>query len=133
VVSGGEEALDYLFRRGKFEVRRHGNPLIVFLDHRLPKITGLEVLKIMKSDEGLRLIPVVALTSSREPSDLTQFYKYGVNAYALKPVNFSELLRAVKHLGFFWAAIDKSPTDRAPRSGLVGFGYRENMPHEVVM
>jgi CheY-like chemotaxis protein len=82
VVPDGEQALDYLYHRGKFEMRRHGNPLIVFLDHRLPKITGLEVLKITKSDEELRLIPVVALTSSREQSDLAQFYKYGVNAYA---------------------------------------------------
>jgi CheY-like chemotaxis protein len=133
VVSDGEEALDYLYCRGKFEMRRHGNPLIVFLDHMLPKITGLEVLKIMKADEELKLIPIVALTSSREPSDLAQFYKYGVNAYAVKPVNFLELLRAVKHFGFFWAAVDESPTDSTPRSGLVEFGYREIIPQKAVI
>jgi CheY-like chemotaxis protein len=132
VVSNGEDALDYLYRRGEFEMRKRGNPLIVFLDYKLPQITGLEVLKIMKSDENLRLIPVVALTSSRKPADLTQFYKNGVNVYAVKPVNFPELMKAVKHLGLFWAAIDESPTDSAPRSGLVGFEYRENMPHKAI-
>jgi CheY-like chemotaxis protein len=112
-------------------MRRHGNPLIVFLDHRLPKMTGLGVLKIiMRSDEELRLIPVVALTDSREPSDLAQFYRHGVNAYVVNPVNFPELMRAVKHLGFFWAAIDESPADIAPRSGSVGFGYCEDIPHK---
>jgi CheY-like chemotaxis protein len=100
VVSDGEDALDYLYRRGKSEMRRHGNPLIVFLDHRLPKMTGLGVLKIMRSGEELRLIPVVALTDSREPSDLAQFYRHGVNAYAVKSVNFPELMRAVT-LGVF--------------------------------
>src|ERR1700722_5505974 len=103
VVTDGAEALDYLYRRGKFKMRGGGNPIVVLLDNKMPKVNGLEVLKIIKSDEKLKVIPVVVLTSSRETLDLVEFYKYGVNAYVVKPVDFSEFMTAVKEVGAFWA------------------------------
>ena len=109
VVENGEEALDYLFCRGKFATRENGNPLFVLLDNKMPKVNGLEVLKIIKSDEGLKTIPVVVLTSSRETPDLVEFYKYGANAYVVKPVEFSEFMTAVKGMGVFWATINEPP------------------------
>src|SRR3984893_5364225 len=109
VVNNGEEALDYLYRRGKFRMRGGGNPILVLLDNKMPKVNGLEVLKTIKSDERLKLIPVVVLTSSRETPDLTEFYKHGVNAYVVKPVDFSEFVQAVKQLGIFWAAVNEPP------------------------
>jgi CheY-like chemotaxis protein len=81
----------------------------VLLDNKMPKVNGLEVLKTIKADEKLKLIPVVALTSSRETPDLVEFYKYGVNAYVVKPVDFAEFLKVVKLLGIFWAAINEPP------------------------
>lgn len=109
VVNDGEEALDFLYRRGKFETRESDNPIVVLLDLKMPKVSGLEVLKIIKADENLKTIPVVVLTSSRETPDLTESYKYGVNAYVVKPVDFSEFVKAVKQLGVFWAAINEPP------------------------
>jgi CheY-like chemotaxis protein len=109
VVENGEEALDYLFCRGKFEMRETGNPLFVLLDNKMPKVNGLEVLKIIKANEDLKTIPVVVLTSSRETPDLVEFYKYGANAYVVKPVGFSEFMTAVKEIGVFWAAINEPP------------------------
>ena len=117
VVTGdGEEALDYLFCRGKFETRAGGNPIVVLLDNKMPKVTGLEVLKIVKADEHLKIIPVVVLTSSRETPDLLEFYKHGVNAYVVKPVSFTEFTRAVKQLGVFWGQINEPPTGGAESS-----------------
>ena len=109
VVHNGEEALDYLYHRGKFEARAGGNPVVVLLDNKMPKVCGLEVLKIIKSDEHLKVIPVVVLTSSRETPDLIEFYKHGANAYVVKPVNFAEFMKAVKQLGIFWAAVNEPP------------------------
>ena len=109
VVCDGAEALDYLYHRGKFITRAPGNPVVVLLDNKMPKISGLEVLKIIKADEQLKIIPVVALTSSRETPDLVEFYKHGVNAYVVKPVDFGEFMQAVQHLGIFWAAVNESP------------------------
>jgi len=109
VVENGEEALDYLYRRGKFKMRSGGNPIVVLLDNKMPKVNGLEVLKTIKADEHLKIIPIVVLTSSRETPDLVEFYKYGVNAYVVKPVEFSEFMKAIKHLGIFWAAINEPP------------------------
>ena len=107
VVENGEEALDYLYRRGKFKMRSGGNPIVVLLDNKMPKVNGLEVLKIIKADEQLKIIPVVVLTSSRETPDLVEFYKHGVNAYVVKPVDFYDFVKAIKHLGIFWAAINE--------------------------
>jgi CheY-like chemotaxis protein len=109
VVNNGEEALDYLYRRGKFKMRAGSNPIVVLLDNKMPKVNGLEVLKTIKADENLKIIPVVALTSSRETPDLVEFYKHGVNAYVVKPVDFAEFLKVVKLLGIFWAAINEPP------------------------
>jgi CheY-like chemotaxis protein len=109
VVNDGAEALDYLFRRGKFKARAGGNPIVVLLDLKMPKVNGLEVLKTIKADEFLKIIPVVVLSSSRETPDLIECYKHGVNAYVVKPVDFAEFMRAVQQLGIFWAAINEPP------------------------
>jgi CheY-like chemotaxis protein len=109
VVDDGAEALDYLFRRGKFKLRGGGDPVVVLLDNHMPKVNGLEVLKIMKAEERLKLIPVVVLTSSRETPDLIEFYKHGVNAYVVKPVGFAEFMKAVQQLGVFWAVVNEPP------------------------
>ena len=109
VVDNGELALDYLYRRGKFKMRADGNPIVVLLDNKMPKVSGLEVLKIMKADESLKSIPVVGLTSSRETPDLIEFYKHGVNAYVVKPVDFTDFMKAVEQLGVFWAAVNEPP------------------------
>ncbi len=111
VVSNGEEALDYLYHRGRFKTRAGGNPVLMLLDNKMPKVTGLEVLKIIKADENLKSIPVVALTSSREALDLSEFYKYGVNAYVVKPVEYSEFIKVVKEIGLFWTEINETPVD----------------------
>jgi CheY-like chemotaxis protein len=109
IAHDGAEALDYLYYRGKFQTRTVGNPILILLDNKMPKVNGLEVLKIIKADENLKIIPVVVLTSSRETPDLIEFYKHGVNAYVVKPVDFSEFMRAVKQLGVFWAAVNEPP------------------------
>ncbi|MEA3162605.1 MAG: hypothetical protein QOE88_423 [Verrucomicrobiota bacterium] len=109
VLENGEEALDYLYERGNFEKRSGGNPIVVLLDNKMPKVNGLEVLKTIKADENLKIIPVVVLTSSRETPDLVEFYKHGVNAYVVKPVDFADFMNVIKHLGIFWAAINEPP------------------------
>jgi CheY-like chemotaxis protein len=108
-VRDGAEALDYLHKRGAFANRRGGNPAVVLLDLKLPKIDGLEVLEAIKTDRNLRTIPVVMLTSSREEPDLIRAYELGVNAYVVKPVEFGEFMNALKELGFFWAVINQPP------------------------
>lgn len=109
VTHDGEEALDYLYSRGSFKARPNGNPAVVLLDLKLPKVDGLEVLEQMKSDQKLKMIPVVVLTSSRQERDLVASYKYGVNAYVVKPVDFHEFVNAIKELGSFWAVINEPP------------------------
>jgi len=109
VVHDGEEALDYLYQRGQFKMRAGDNPAVILLDLKLPKVDGLEVLKQIKSDEKLRLIPVVVLTSSKEEKDMVASYKLGVNAYVVKPVDFHEFVNAIKELGAFWAVINEPP------------------------
>ena len=109
VVRDGAEALDYLFRRGKFATRPDGNPVVVLLDLKMPKVNGLEVLHKIKTDEKLKMVPVVALTSSRESPDVKRCYDYGVNAYVVKPVGFPDFINAVKQLGIFWAVLNQSP------------------------
>jgi DNA-binding response OmpR family regulator len=109
VTRNGEEALDYLYCRGKYESRPSDNPAVMLLDLKLPKVNGLEVLQQVKSDEKLKMIPVVVLTSSREEKDLVTSYKLGVNAYVVKPVDFHEFVNAIKELGVFWAVINAAP------------------------
>jgi CheY-like chemotaxis protein len=109
VVNDGEEALDYLFCRGEFENRSTGNPAVILLDLKMPKIDGLEVLSVVRKEESLRSVPVVMLTSSREESDLVESYRLGVNAYVVKPVNFQQFTKAVSIIGLFWAVINEPP------------------------
>jgi len=109
VTRDGEEALDYLYYRGNFTTRTPGNPAVLLLDLKLPKVDGLEVLQQIKSDEQLRMIPVVVLTSSREERDMVASYTLGVNAYVVKPVDFHEFVNAIKELGIFWAVINEPP------------------------
>jgi CheY-like chemotaxis protein len=109
VTRDGEEALDYLYRRGKYTTRSSDHPAVILLDLKLPKIDGLEVLRQVKSDDNLKMIPVVVLTSSREEKDLVSSYRLGVNAYVVKPVDFHEFVNAIKELGVFWAIINAAP------------------------
>ena len=109
VVSDGAEALDFLYRRGKFSMRTEGSPAVLLLDLKMPKVDGLEVLRAIKQDDQLKTIPVVVLTSSREENDLVESYRFGVNAYVVKPVDFREFVDAVSQLGVFWAIINEPP------------------------
>jgi DNA-binding response OmpR family regulator len=109
VARDGEEALEYLYSRGKFKTRSSDNPAVMLLDLKLPKVDGLEVLKQVKSEEKLSVIPVVVLTSSREEKDMVASYRLGVNAYVVKPVDFHEFVNAIKELGVFWAVINQPP------------------------
>ena len=109
VAHDGEEALDYLFRREKYASRPNGNPAVMLLDLKLPKVNGFEVLEQVRAEEGLKMIPVVVLTSSHEERDLVKSYKLGVNAYVVKPVDFHQFVNAVKELGVFWAVINEPP------------------------
>jgi CheY-like chemotaxis protein len=122
VVHDGAEALDYLYRRGKFKGRLPGNPVVVLLDNKMPKVSGLEVLKTMKADVELKTIPVVVLTSSRETSDSKEFYQLGVNSYVVKPVDLADFVAAVKAVGAFWGTVNERPheTGRKEAAGHSG-------------
>jgi CheY-like chemotaxis protein len=109
VVEDGEQALDYLFRREKFADRPEGNPAVVLLDLKMPKVDGLEVLRAIRADKHLHLLPVVILTASREQRDLVESYNLGINAYVVKPINFQEFVKAVSEIGLFWAIINEQP------------------------
>ncbi|MDB5578876.1 MAG: two-component system response regulator [Bradyrhizobium sp.] len=109
VARDGQQALDYLRCRGEYSTRTRENPAVLLLDLKLPKVDGLEVLKEIRSDERLKLIPVVVLTSSQEEKDMVRSYTLGVNAYVVKPVDFHEFINAVKELGVFWALINEPP------------------------
>jgi CheY-like chemotaxis protein len=110
VARDGAEALDYLHMRGSFAGRENGNPVLLLLDLKMPRVDGLEVLRAVKSDPRLRTIPVVILTSSREEQDVVRSYELGVNAYVVKPVEFDKFVRAVRDLGLFWVLINEPPT-----------------------
>jgi CheY-like chemotaxis protein len=109
VVRDGEEAVDYLNQTGRFANRSPGNPAVILLDLKLPKLDGVEVLRIVRGDARLKMIPVVVLTSSRQDRDIVETYKLGVNAYVVKPVNFTDFITAVKQIGLFWAIINEPP------------------------
>lgn len=109
VVRDGAEALDYLFQRGKYAGHTNGLPVVVLLDLKMPKVDGLEVLRQMRNDAGLKTIPVVMITSSREEQDLVRSYESGVNAYVVKPVDFNKFVESIKQVGFFWAIINEPP------------------------
>jgi CheY-like chemotaxis protein len=113
VVNDGEQALDFLYYRGRFAQRTSGNPVLVLLDLKMPKIDGLEVLGEIKRDDRLRSIPVVMLTSSREEQDVVRSYELGINAYVVKPVDFHNFIDAVRQLGTFWILLNESVPARA--------------------
>ena len=109
VVRDGVEAMDYLRCEGKYKQRKPGNPAVLLLDIKMPRMDGIEVLKTIRGDDKLKTLPVVMLTSSREEQDLIKSYALGVNAYVVKPVDFKEFIEAVKQLGVFWAVINEAP------------------------
>jgi len=114
VVRDGEEALDYLYRRGVFKLREEGFLVVVLLDLKLPKVDGLEVLARVKADAQLKVLPVVMLTSSHEEQDLVRSYDLGVNAYVVKPVDFQEFVAVMKEVGLFWAVVNQPPPWNPP-------------------
>ena len=109
VVRDGSEALDYLLRRGQYADRTPEHPAVILLDIKMPKVGGLDVLRVVKHDEALKMVPVVMLTSSREVGDLMTSYQLGANAYVVKPVDFAQFSSAVKQVGQFWAEINETP------------------------
>jgi CheY-like chemotaxis protein len=109
VVRDGAEALDYLNGRGNYASRTAGNPAVMLLDLKLPKVDGLEVLGHVRETPSLKSIPVVMLTSSKEEQDLLRSYELGVNAYVVKPVEFQEFVSAIADLGVFWAVLNEPP------------------------
>lgn len=109
VVTDGVEAMEYLRLQGKFKGRKPGNPAVILLDLKMPRMDGIEVLKEVRKDPALKLIPIVMLTSSREDKDLLNSYTLGVNAYVVKPVDFTQFTTAVKQIGAFWAILNEQP------------------------
>ncbi len=112
VTRDGAETLDYLWRRNAYANRNGGNPVLMLLDLKMPKVDGLEVLRQVKSSAQFKTIPVVVLTSSREEQDVVCSYDLGVNAYVVKPVDFHDFIEAVKLLGGFWAVVNEPPPIR---------------------
>jgi two-component system, response regulator len=109
-VENGAEALDFIFCRGKYATRDNGwSPKVVLLDLKLPKVSGLEVLRALKQDENTRLLPVVVLTSSREDPDIKTAYALGANSYVVKPVDFGAFAEAVSSLGLYWLLVNQPP------------------------
>ena len=116
VLRDGAETLDYLYRRNVHARRAPGNPAVLLLDLKMPKVDGLDVLRALKADEALKTIPVVMLTSSREEQDLVRSYKLGANAYVVKPVDFRSFIDAVRQLGAFWAVVNEPPPAGSDRT-----------------
>lgn len=113
IMRDGAQALDYLRREGAHTDRPAGNPAVILLDLKLPKVNGLEVLQVVRSDPNLRALPVVMLTSSQEESDVLRSYELGVNAYVVKPVEFKQFVSAIADLGVFWAVLNEPPPGSA--------------------
>jgi len=112
-VHDGEEALDFIFARGRFKTRKIENaPKVILLDLKLPKIDGLEVLRIIKADPLTRIIPVVVLTSSKEERDMIESYRLGVNSYIIKPVDFDKFIDSVRDIGLYWLLLNQQPDIR---------------------
>jgi CheY-like chemotaxis protein len=112
VVKDGVETMEYLRYEGNYKQRKHENPAVILLDIKMPRMDGIEVLKAIRSDEQLKTIPVVILTTSREESDLIKSYELGVNAYVVKPVNFKDFIEAIKQIGIFWALLNELPSEK---------------------
>jgi CheY-like chemotaxis protein len=135
-VRDGAKALEYLYQRGEFENRPSGNPILILLDLKMPKVGGLDVLKSIKTKECLKQIPVIMLTSSRETTDLVECYKHGANAFVVKPMDFDEFTRAIKQLGIFWLQINESPPGASAKetdiSGdVIGMEADDIVRHEI--
>ncbi len=116
VAKDGIEALEYLHRQGTFANRPEGNPVLVMLDIKMPRMDGIEVLRQIKTDRLLQKIPVVIMTSSRESQDLEQCYMLGANAYVVKPVRFADFVEAVKQIGAFWTLLNEAPSDNVEKA-----------------
>ena len=116
-ASDGQEALEYIYRTGKYATRPPGHPAVVLLDLKLPRVDGLQVLAKLKGDPALHTIPIVMLTSSREESDLARSYGLGVNSYVVKPLEFVDFVSALKKLGLFWAVVNHPPVGSTGRYG----------------
>lgn len=112
IARDGVEAMDYLRCEGKYKLRKAGNPCVVLLDNKMPRMDGIEVLRNIRSDDRLKRIPVVMITSSREEKDLISTYELGVNAYVVKPVSFQQFIEAVKQIGSFWAVLNELPNQQ---------------------
>ncbi|MCI0418977.1 MAG: response regulator [Acidobacteria bacterium] len=112
VARDGKEALDYLYFQGRFADRLRETPAVVLLDLKMPKVSGLDVLRQIKANENLKMIPVVVLSSSAEEQDVIESYKLGVNAYVVKPVDIQQFLEAIRKLGLFWALVNEPPPSR---------------------
>ncbi len=119
-VRDGAEALDYLYRRGQFAGRSNGQPAVILLDLKMPKVDGTEVLRQVKGDPQLKVIPVIIMTSSREESDLHGSYQLGANAYVVKPLKFQDFVAAVSNLGVFWAIVNEAPPGSVGRPATAG-------------
>lgn len=115
VVRDGAEALDYLYKRGEYASRPDGLPIVILLDLKMPKLDGLEVLRQIKGDPKLKVIPVVMMTSSCEEQDLVKSYQLGVNSYLVKPVKFQQFVESVKQLSMYWALLNEPPPGTAGR------------------
>lgn len=109
VVHDGVEVMEYLNYEGQFKDREKGNPVVLLLDIKMPRMSGIEVLEAIRSNPSYKLLPIVMLTSSRQEPDLQKCYALGVNAYVVKPVNFKDFLEAVKYIGVFWAILNELP------------------------
>jgi two-component system response regulator len=127
-VRDGAEGLDYLYRRGEFATRADGQPALILLDLKLPKVDGLEVLRQIKGDATLKMIPVVMMTSSREEQDLLHSYQLGVNAYVVKPMKFHDFVEAVKQVGAFWGVINEVPPGSLRRTAKVDSSSGQDLP-----
>jgi CheY-like chemotaxis protein len=109
VLRDGAEALDYMYRRGEFTGRGDGDPAVILLDLKMPRVDGLEVLRRVKADPKLKVIPIVVMTSSREEQDLVNSYQLGVNAYVVKPLDFHSFIDAIRLVGAFWVVLNELP------------------------
>ncbi len=109
VVHDGVEVMEYLNYEGRFKEREKGNPVVLLLDIKMPRMGGIEVLEAIRSNDAFKMLPIVMLTSSRQEPDLKKCYALGVNAYVVKPVNFKDFLEAVRYIGVFWAMLNELP------------------------